>query len=60
MLTLIEKSLGAEGFAYERIDGKRSITQTRMALKSFRTDPRCTVLLASIGSAGVGYDASPL
>ena len=55
MLNLIEKSLRAEGFKYGRVDGALSIAQTSKALKRFSTDPKCTILLASIGSAGVGY-----
>ena len=56
MLTLIEKSLRVEGLEYGRVDGTMSIAQACKALKRFSTDPRCTILLASIGSAGVGYE----
>jgi SNF2 family DNA or RNA helicase len=54
MLDLIEKALKYEGFVFERIDGAKPISHRRRAIHTFRTDPSCTVLLASIGSAGVG------
>jgi SNF2 family DNA or RNA helicase len=54
MLDLIEKALAAERIIFQRIDGGKSLRQRRQAIESFRNDPSCTVLLASIGSAGVG------
>jgi len=54
MLDLIEKALAAEGVIFRRIDGGKSLRQRRQAIESFRNDSSCTVLLASIGSAGVG------
>jgi len=56
MLDLIEKALISHGFIFERIDGSKSLSHRRRAIQSFRSNPSCTVLLASIGSAGVGLD----
>jgi SNF2 family DNA or RNA helicase len=54
MLDLIGRALTSEGFNFERIDGGKSLSHRRRAIRAFRTNPSCTVLLASIGSAGVG------
>ena len=54
MLGLIGRALTIEGIYFERIDGQKSDAQRRRAVEIFRTNPDCTVLLASIGSAGVG------
>jgi SNF2 family DNA or RNA helicase len=54
MLDLVERALTSEGFIFERIDGGKSLPHRRRALRAFRANPSCTVLLASIGSAGVG------
>lgn len=59
MLDQIGKALHANGFRFERIDGSKSDTQRRAALKNFRNKPDCCVLLASIGSAVVGQLSSP-
>lgn len=56
MLDLIGTSLASNGFVFQRIDGAKSDRQRRAALEAFRTNPGCTILLASIGSAGVGLD----
>ena len=50
MLDLIEISLRMKGIFFQRIDGKTSIGNRCLALKSFRDDPNCTVILASIGA----------
>ena len=54
MLDLVEKALAAERIVFQRIDGGKSLQQRRQAIQSFRDNSSCTVLLASIGSAGVG------
>jgi SNF2 family DNA or RNA helicase len=54
MLDLIEKALASERIVFQRIDGGKSLLHRRHAIQSFRHNPSCTVLLASIGSAGVG------
>ncbi|MCJ1401479.1 hypothetical protein MMC11_004693 [Xylographa trunciseda] len=56
MLDLLEQALNHEGISFARIDGKKTDVQRRAAIERFRTDPGCTLLLASIGSAGVGLD----
>ncbi|MCJ1385988.1 hypothetical protein MMC17_009113 [Xylographa soralifera] len=56
MLNLLEQVLNGEKILFARIDGKKTDTQRRAAIRRFRADPSCTVLLASIGSAGVGID----
>jgi superfamily II DNA/RNA helicase len=53
-LDLIEKALASAGIIFQRIDGGKSLRNRRHAIQSFRNNPSCTVLLASIGSAGVG------
>jgi SNF2 family DNA or RNA helicase len=54
MLDLVEKALHAEGFRFERVDGSTPLQQRVRKINSFRTDAECDVLLATIGSAGVG------
>jgi SNF2 family DNA or RNA helicase len=54
MLDLVEKALAAEQIAFQRIDGGMSLKNRKQAIQCFRDNPACTVLLASIGSAGVG------
>ncbi|KAF2239007.1 hypothetical protein EV356DRAFT_226832 [Viridothelium virens] len=56
MLNLIQQALESEGFCTQRIDGSSSLEQRSEALRRFREDPKCTVMLASIGSAGEGID----
>ena len=54
MLDLIGQGLNAANIRFERLDGKMSTPQRHKAIQSFRGDPKCTVFLATIGSAGVG------
>lgn len=54
MLDLTQKSLEACGFICQRIDGKTSLEGRASATREFIDDPTCTVMLASIGSAGEG------
>lgn len=54
MLDLIAKALRSEGISFQRIDGTKSAGQRRDALRQFRDQPYCNVLLASLGSAAVG------
>ncbi|KAI2624406.1 SNF2 family N-terminal domain-containing protein [Hypoxylon sp. NC1633] len=56
MLDHIGQALSMNGFAYQRLDGSRSLTQRRHALQEFRANPSCMILLASLGSAAVGVD----
>ena len=55
MLNLVEVALTRNGFLFQRVDGNRTDEQRRLSLETFRTDPRYSILLASIGSAGIGY-----
>lgn len=54
MLDLIEMALQAEGILYERVDGSMPRSGRDRALNAFKQDPACNILLATIGSAGVG------
>ncbi|KAM7210964.1 SNF2 family N-terminal domain containing protein [Rhypophila decipiens] len=56
MLDLVQQTLINEGFVAVRIDGQKSLKERTNALSTFRSDPACTVMLASIGSAGEGVD----
>jgi len=55
MLDLIQQALRQHGFGIQRIDGKTSLEDRSKALHQFGEDPDCTVMLASIGSAGEGW-----
>ena len=54
MLDLIQVDLEKAGFQIQRIDGRTSLQKRRTAVEQFSSDPACTVMLASIGSAGEG------
>ncbi|KAF7556254.1 hypothetical protein G7Z17_g1537 [Cylindrodendrum hubeiense] len=56
MIDHVQKDLEYEGFNLERIDGQASLDQRRRAIHRFKNDSNCTILLASIGSAGEGID----
>ncbi|KAM7189881.1 SNF2 family N-terminal domain containing protein [Rhypophila sp. PSN 637] len=45
-----------KGFVAVRIDGRKSLKDRKNALSRFKSDPTCTVMLVSIGSAGEGVD----
>lgn len=55
MLDLVEVALSTSGFHFHRVDGSRTGEQRRVSLEKFRTDYGYTILLCSIGSAGIGY-----
>jgi len=55
MLDLVEVAMKQVGIMFVRMDGSKSEQQRRKALKEFRESPTCAVLLATLGSAGVGY-----
>lgn len=54
MLDLIATALTQHGFRFQRIDGKSSLQQRNVAIQQFNEDPACTIMIASIGSAGEG------
>ncbi|PNP80170.1 hypothetical protein FNYG_06493 [Fusarium nygamai] len=56
MLNLLEVALQGERFKFARIDGQKSLVERSSALKSFRHDDSCTVMIATIGSIGEGVD----
>lgn len=56
MLDLIQPALESNGFNICRIDGSATLMERRTAISLFNDDPQCTVMLASIGSAGEGID----
>ncbi|TGJ79605.1 hypothetical protein E0Z10_g9159 [Xylaria hypoxylon] len=56
MLDKVGQVLLAQGFNYRRIDGQSSLKSRAEAIRVFSEDNNCTVMLASIGSAGEGVD----
>lgn len=54
MLDLIQQAVESDGFFVQRIDGGTSLDDRKRAIKQFHDDPKCTIMLASIGSAGEG------
>ena len=55
MLDLIQRALESHGFGFQRIDGKTCLEERSRAICQFNEDPKCTIMLASIGSAGEGW-----
>ena len=58
MLDLLEKAVKMKELTYQRIDGTKSLQQRREALEAFKEDSSCKILLASLGTAAVGYFTS--
>ncbi|KAI5923344.1 P-loop containing nucleoside triphosphate hydrolase protein [Camillea tinctor] len=56
MLDQVEQALRARGFNYQRIDGQSSLKSRSDAMRIFKEDHGCTVMLASIGNTGEGVD----
>ncbi|KAJ0114754.1 hypothetical protein J7T55_004495 [Diaporthe amygdali] len=56
MLDLIQRALVSQGLDFVRIDGSKTERARREAISRFRSDHDCGILLATIGSAGVGLD----
>ncbi|KAI1420543.1 hypothetical protein F5Y12DRAFT_788176 [Xylaria sp. FL1777] len=56
MLDKVEEAFLENGFNYRRIDGQSSLKSRAEAIRVFSEDSECTVMLASIGSAGEGVD----
>lgn len=54
MLDLAQHVLSTANFKFQRIDGRKTLQARQKAIHEFNEDPECTVLLASIGSAGEG------
>ena len=55
MLDLVGIALASRNLGFQRIDGRHTEGRRRAALEDFRSNTACTVLMASIGSAGVGF-----
>lgn len=55
MLDLIQQEIEKHGLGFQRIDGQTSLSERSWAICQFREDPQCTIMLASIGSAGEGW-----
>jgi SWI/SNF-related matrix-associated actin-dependent regulator of chromatin subfamily A3 len=58
MLGLVARALRMHGFIFQRVDGQTDLSQRIRALELFDSNPSCTVMLASIGSIGEGYDTA--
>ncbi|KAG2026680.1 hypothetical protein GB937_001466 [Aspergillus fischeri] len=56
MLDLVAQALRQHNYKYARIDGHSSLADRRSAIQHLNEDNNCTVMLASIGSAGEGVD----
>jgi len=56
MLNLISLELDRQGIGYTRLDGSMTLEKRVQSIKSFREDENKTVMLATIGSSGVGYN----
>ncbi|RAK81215.1 DEAD/DEAH box helicase [Aspergillus fijiensis CBS 313.89] len=56
MLDLIATVLHSNNYNYVRLDGGSTLTDRRLALERLTRDESCTVMLASIGSAGEGIN----
>ncbi|KAM6529099.1 hypothetical protein FALCPG4_010049 [Fusarium falciforme] len=56
MLDLTEKALNLRKFSFERVDGRKSLKQREQALNTFRNDPSCSVLLATLACASEGIN----
>ena len=54
MLDLAQHALAEAGFLVARIDGQKSLLERARAISRFGENPGCTVMLATIGSAGEG------
>jgi SNF2 family DNA or RNA helicase len=54
MLDLIQLQLQSNGISFRRIDGQTKLRDRGEAMKQFTQGPSCTVMLATIGSAGEG------
>ncbi|KAK1765266.1 SNF2 family N-terminal domain-containing protein [Phialemonium atrogriseum] len=56
MLDFIQKAFKEDNIGFQRIDGQTTLPGRAAALKAFRDDPDCRVMLASIGSVGEGVN----
>jgi SNF2 family DNA or RNA helicase len=54
MLDLIGRALRQISAKFVRIDGKMTNADRCKVIENFRNDDSCTILLATLGSGGVG------
>lgn len=54
MVDLTQQCLVANGFVCARIDGQLSLEGRSKAINQFNLDSKCTIMLATIGSAAEG------
>lgn len=55
MLDLIGQALSDKGIPYQRLDGSKDLHQRRDAIAAFCDGASYPVMLASLGSAALGY-----
>jgi SWI/SNF-related matrix-associated actin-dependent regulator of chromatin subfamily A3 len=55
-LDIIQRQLDEHGFTYARIDGSMSASARDAAMTALETDPRTTILLASLAVCSVGLN----
>jgi len=55
-LDIVEARLDGDGYRYCRIDGTMNAQKRDAALKALAEDPKCTVMLASLGVCAVGLN----
>ncbi|QYT04363.1 hypothetical protein H0G86_011272 [Trichoderma simmonsii] len=56
MVDLTQQCLEANGFVCARIDGQLNLEGRSKAIRQFNMDPKCTIMLATTGSAAEGID----
>lgn len=54
MLDLLQAALEKEGYQCERIDGKKTLRERKVAIDSLNKNNNVTIMLASISGAGEG------
>lgn len=55
-LDIVGHQLDTLGISFVRLDGKMSAPQRDAAMDTFASDPKCTILLASLGVCSVGLN----
>ena len=56
MLELIQRTLAAEGYTYERLDGACTQAERQRSLRRFAEDDTVVVMLLSLRAGGVGLN----
>ncbi|KAI9727211.1 MAG: hypothetical protein M1834_008471 [Cirrosporium novae-zelandiae] len=55
-LNIVQAQLDKEGYNYARIDGTMNAQKRDAAITAIQTDPKCTILLASLAGCSVGLN----